>query len=257
MNTVNIISTDENNIRQFGICSYKNIKTEGYPEKLQWLKYRFPEGLKIKTLFSEKDGAQGMIEYIPGEYCWRPVDAKGYMFIHCVFTGYNSNYKGKGFGSRLIKECLNDAKKEGMYGVTVVTRAGSFMAGNNIFIKNGFEAVDSVQPDFELLVKKFKKNSPDPKFKSHLKQKLTKYKKGLTIIRSDQCPYTIKNVKEIIDTAKDKYGLIPKLVELKDYKEAQKSPSPFGTFCMIYNGAVITHHPISNTRFINIMGKLP
>jgi hypothetical protein len=27
----------------------------------------------------------------------------------------------------------------------------------------------------------------------------------------------------------------------------------FGTFCIIKNGRVISHHPISNTRFENIM----
>jgi hypothetical protein len=34
-----------------------------------WVKERFKEGLIIKTLYSVEDGAQGMIEFIPGEYC--------------------------------------------------------------------------------------------------------------------------------------------------------------------------------------------
>ena len=29
----------------------------------------------------------------------------------------------------------------------------------------------------------------------------------------------------------------------------------FGSFCLIYNGKIISHHPISNTRFMNIMKK--
>jgi hypothetical protein len=43
------------------------------------------------------------------------------------------------------------------------------------------------------------------------------------------------------------------IIDLKDSESAQKSPCPFGTFCIIYEGEIISHHPISNTRFENIM----
>ena len=33
----------------------------------------------------EQAGYQGMIEYVPGEYAHRPVNAVGYMVIHCIF----------------------------------------------------------------------------------------------------------------------------------------------------------------------------
>ena len=253
MEKVEIIDTNADNILIYGICGYKNIKRAGYPEKIEWLKNRFPEGLKIKTLHSDKNGTQGMIEYIPGEYCWRPVEARGYMFIHCIFSGFKNAYKGKGYGTLLLKECLEDAKKKNMYGVSAVTRKGSFMAGKELFLKNGFEVVDTAPPDFELLVKKFNKNAPNPKFKGGWEERLSRYGKGLTIIRAGQCPYTVKNVREIIETAEKKYGIKSNIIELKNYKEAQNSPCPFGIFCIIYDGKVIAHHPISNTRFENIM----
>ena len=253
MEKVEIIDTNADNILIYGICGYKNIKRAGYPEKIEWLKNRFPEGLKIKTLHSDKNGTQGMIEYIPGEYCWRPVEARGYMFIHCIFSGFKNAYKGKGYGTLLLKECLEDAKKKNMYGVSAVTRKGSFMAGKELFLKNGFEVVDTAPPDFELLVKKFNKNAPNPKFKGDWVERLSRYGKGLTIIRAGQCPYTVKNVREIIETAEKKYGIKSNIIELKNCKEAQNSPCPFGIFCIIYDGKVIAHHPISNTRFENIM----
>ena len=84
---------------------------------------------------------------------------------------------------------------------------------------------------------------------------LKKYSKGLTIIRSCQCPYTEKNVKAIIETAKSKFKLKAKLVDLADAKAVQNTPCAFGTFCIIYDGEIISHHPISNTRFENIMKK--
>ena len=255
MENIKIIDTNADNILDYGVCGYKNIKRPGYPEKIEWLKDRFKEGLVIKILYSDKDGTQGMIEYLPGEYCWRPVEARGYMFIHCIFVGFKRAHKGKGYGSLLVDECLSDAKKNKMHGVAVVTRKGSFMAGKNIFLKKSFKVVDTMPPDFELLVKKFNEKAVTPKFKRDWKQKLSRYKKGLTIIRADQCPYTVKNVNEISETAKERYDIKLNVIDLKSCKEAQNTPCAFGTFCMIYNGKVITHHPISNTRFVNIMNK--
>jgi YoaP-like protein len=253
---IEIIDTNANNILEYGVCGYKDIRRAGYPEKIEWLKDRFPEGMKIKTLYSDRDGTQGMIEYIPGEYCWRPVEASGYMFIHCIFSGFKNIYKGKGYGSLLLDECLKDAKKENLHGVAVVTRKGPFMAGEELFVKNGFEGVDTAPPDFELLVKKFNKNAPTPKFRGDWERKLSKYNKGLTIIRADQCPYTVKNVREISETAEKVYGMEPNIINLNNCHEAQSSPCAFGTFCIVYNGKVVACHPISKTRFANIMNKI-
>jgi len=256
MEGIEIIDTNADNILEYGVCGYKNIKRPGYPEKIEWLKDRFSEGMKIKTLYSDKDGTQGMIEYIPGKYCWRPVEASGYMFIHCIFVGFKRAYKGKGFGSLLVDECLKDAKKENLHGVAMVTRKGSFMAGKELFVKNGFGVVDKAPPDFELLVKKFNKNAPTPKFKGDWEKRLSQYGKGLTLIRADQCPYSVKNVKEISETAEKVYGIMLNMIDLKNCQEAQNSPCPFGTFCIVYNGKVIADHPISNTRFKNIMNEI-
>ena len=83
---------------------------------------------------------------------------------------------------------------------------------------------------------------------------LEKYSKELTIIRSAQCPYSVKNVDAILETAK-KLNIKANLIDLKDSNAAQQSPCAFGTFCIIYNGEIISYHPISNTRFENIMKK--
>jgi len=34
---------------------------------------------------------------------------------------------------------------------------------------------------------------------------------------------------------------------------SQQSPCAFETFCIIFKGKILSHHPISNTRFENIM----
>jgi GNAT superfamily N-acetyltransferase len=253
---ISIIDTNSENILEYGVCGYKSMKRPGYPEKIEWLKDRFQEGLKIKTLYSDKDGTQGMIEYIPGEYCWRPVEASEYMFIHCIFVGFKREYKGKGYGSLLLNECIKDAKKENRPGVAIVTRKGAFMVGKELLLKHDFEVVDKAPPDFELLVKKFNKNSPAPSFKGNWEEKQSHYGKGLTIIRADQCPYTVKNVNEICESAAKELGIKPNVITLENYAEAQESPCPFGIFCIIYDGKLIAEHPISNKRFMNIMKKL-
>ena len=253
---VNVIDTNSDNIHDYGVCGYKSMKRPGYPEKVGWLKDRFKEGLKIKTLYSEKDGTQGMLEYVPGEYCWRPVEASGYMFVHCIFVGFKSAYKGKGYASLLLDECERDARKGNMRGVAVVTRKGAFMAGKELFLKNNFESIDKAPPDFELLVKKFDDKAPTPKFKGNWGGRLSQYGKGLTIIRADQCPYTVKNVDEICESAQKEFSTKPEVITLQNYEDAQNSPCAFGTFCIIYDGKIIAEHPISNGRFKNIMNKI-
>jgi len=257
MNTIKIMDLTPENIADYGVCGYKDInKHVELRKKIEWFKGYYPIGLRIKAVVSEEGGYQGMIEYIPGNYAHRPVDADGYLFIHCLYVGLKKEYKGKGFASALIQACLDDAKEVGMKGVAVVTRKGSFMANDLIFLKMGFEVVDTVKPDFHLLVKKFDHNAENPKFKEAMQVNLEKYGQGLTILRSPQCPYTEKNVKAIIETAQNQFHLNVQLIDLLDAAAARNSPCPFGTFGIIFNGKVISHHPISNTRFVNIIEKL-
>jgi hypothetical protein len=143
-----------------------------------------------------------------------------------------------------------------MYGVAVVTRKGPFMVGNDIFVKKRFAITDKAGPDFELLALKFDQSAPDPRFRPSMEKNRERYSEGLTILRSPQCPYSGKNVTVIMETAQKKFGLVPTLVELDDAAAVQDAPCPFGTFCILYNGKVISHHPISSTRFENIMNKI-
>jgi GNAT superfamily N-acetyltransferase len=256
MDKISIIDMTPDNIGMYGVCSYKDTRQEGFWRKIEWMKARQAEGLRVKTLYSEAGKTQGMIEYIPGEYCWRPVIAPGYMFIHCIFVGFKKDYKGKGYGTQLLNECIGDARKANMHGVAVVARDGTWMAKKEFFLKNGFAVVDTAPPDFQLLALRFDDGAPVPCFAADLDKKPASYGDGLTILRSDQCPTLAKSVREISETAEKVYGIRPRIVELNDCKAAQASPCPFGTFCIIYDGKIVAHAPISNTRFKNIMNKV-
>ncbi len=256
MEGVKITALTPDNISDYGVCGYKDAKKHvELQKKIFWYSQYYPKGLRIKAVFPKTGEYQGMIEYIPGEYAHRPVYAARYMFIHCLFVGFKKQYKGQGLASALINECLADAKKLKMDGAAVVTRKGSFMADSRIFLKHGFAPVGSAPPDFELLAKKFSPKAKNPAFKPGMEESLKKYAKGLTILRSAQCPYTEKNVNAIIKSAKEKYKVRTTLVELKTAGDAGSSPCAFGTFCIVYNGKIISHHPISATRFENIMNK--
>ncbi|MBN2091465.1 YoaP domain-containing protein [candidate division KSB1 bacterium] len=256
MSDIQIIDLTPDNIADYGVCGYKDVKKHvELRKKIEWFQKYYPKGLRIKVLYSTQGGYQGMLEYISGEYAHRPVNADGYIFIHCIFVGFKNEFKGKGHASSLIDACIMDARDQKRLGVAVVTRKGPFMANNDIFIKKGFQIVDSAEPDFDLLVKKFDVKSPDPGFKLNMRDGIKKYDKGLTIIRSAQCPYSEKNVNAIIESAQIKFNLKANLIDLENVNAAQATPCAFGTFCIIYNGEIISHHPISNTRFENIMQK--
>jgi L-amino acid N-acyltransferase YncA len=257
MSTFQIIDLTPENIADYGVCGYKDVvKHKELRNKIAWFNEYYPKGLRIKAVIAENGSYQGMLEYIPGKYAHRPVDAANYMFINCIFVGFKAQFKGKGFASALLDECVNEAKDQKMKGVAVVTRKGSFMAGNEIFLKKGFEVVDRAKPDFDLLALKFDEKSDAPSFKADVLNNFGKFEKGLTIARSPQCPYTEKNVNAILETAEKKFKLKAKLIDLNESTSAQNIPCAFGTFCIIYDGEVISHHPISNTRFENIMSKL-
>lgn len=255
MRQIEIVDTNSSNIGEFAFCGYKNLKQDGYRRKIDWLTRRFADGMIFKVLRSEDDGDIGFIEYIPGEYAWRAVEAAGYLVIHCLAIMFRK-HRGKGYGLSLVEECLRDARRQKMRGAAVVVRKGTWMAGKEVFLKKGFEPVDKAAPDFELLVKACAGKRSSPKFPRDWENRVKRSRQGLTIFRSDQCPYIEKSVREITETAESKYNLKPRIIELVDCHQAQQAPSAFAIYGIINNGQVLADLPISNKRFMNIMDKI-
>jgi hypothetical protein len=192
-----------------------------------------------------------MIEYALGNHAWRPVEAEGYLVIHCLMV--NGKHKGKGLGFLLLDSCLRDAKTSKCHGVAVVTSCDSFMVGSDLFIKAGFVAVDRIPP-YELLVKRLEKKAPDPRFIVDRERLLKRYRKGLTILGADQCPYVSKTVERIAEASR-RLGLEPKVVRIGSATASRELPTPYGVFCILYNGKLIAERPISATRFMSLMRR--
>jgi hypothetical protein len=236
-------------------CGIKDTGHEGHIRKTKWLKTHLKKGLKAKVLLTEKDIQAGYIEYIPGKYAWRGVEAGGYMFIHCLWTFFKK-YQRQGRGKLLIRACIDDARKAKMKGVAALARKKPWLANSDIFLKTGFEVVDTAPPDYELLVKKFAKSAANPKFKDNWDKKLKKYGKGLTIVLANQCPHTARFADKIAEMAATTFKLKPQIVELKTYRDAQNAPTPYAVFAVIYNARLLADHQISASRFRNIMNKI-
>jgi predicted GNAT family acetyltransferase len=193
-----------------------------------------------------------MIEYALGHHAWRPVEAEGYLVIHCLMV--NGKHKGKGLGSLLLESCLSDAKKSKCRGVAVVTSSDSFMAKRDLFIKAGFVSVDT-SPPYELLVKKLTRAAPDPRFIVQREPLLKRYKKGLTILAADQCPMIPKCVVDIAERSRA-LGLEPKVVRVRTAKASRELPTPYGVFSILYDGKLIAARPVGGTRFWLMMRKM-
>ena len=119
-----------------------------------------------------------------------------------------------------------------------------------------FKLADAAPPDCELLVRKLHKRPPDPAFKGGWERKVSRYGEGLTLVRAGQCPYGTKFVPEITETAHKQYHNKLNVIDLRSPEDAQNAPTPYAVFSLIYNGKLLADHPISCTRFRNIMNKV-
>jgi hypothetical protein len=253
--TASIIDVTMANInRHPGAICFINPKHPFYPKKIEWLKEQFRFGLKIKLLYLENEkrprrgGAGqpvGFIETVPGEFCWRPVRAKGYMFIHCLWTT-GKQHQHQGLGALLIREA--EAAAKGMLGVCALTSDKSFMVRKDIFIKLGYR-VAAESGSEQLLVKQFKAG-PLPSFNEQ-REGLGKHRE-LAIVYSRQCPWVARFVKEV-EPILEKLALAPRIVELKTPAQAQSAPAVYGVFNLLYHGRILADRYISTTRFLNIL----
>jgi GNAT superfamily N-acetyltransferase len=236
---VEIVTVDAGNVDELGFFCFKSKrKSEGYAQKLNWLRDRFTEGLKIHIVY-EDGRSVGFIEYIPGEFAWRAVRAPGYLLIHCLWVVGKA--KEKGYGSQLVEACLADAKARGVSGVAMVTSSKPWLAGSQLLLKHGFERVDAAPPSFELLVQRFD-DAPPPSFPTDWEARLAQFGPGLTIVRSDQCPYMEDATNQILDFGRSR-GIEAKVTEFKTAREVQdRSPTAYGTFAVVHDGQLLSYY---------------
>ena len=229
------------------IC-FINPKHELYHKKVEWLHEQFEHGLKIQLLYIEgQKKPVGFVEYLPGEQCWRAVDAEGYMFIHCLWTN-GKKFQHQGLGSQLLEAV--EAEAAGMRGIASITSDAAFMASRALFEKNGYSVAETSGRE-QLMVKNFGSN-PLPKLRNW-QDELEKYQ-GLHILYSRQCPWVARFIEEVKPILAE-HQIEPIITELQTAAEAQHAPSVYAVFNLIYNGKLLADRYISTTRFRNILKK--
>jgi len=246
-----IRTVDASNLDESGFFCYMSKRKEpGYKQKREWLEARFAEGMKIKILHENGGRDVAFIEYIPGEYAWRAVNASGYMVIHCLWVVGKG--KGKGYGSLLVKECLDDARAQKMHGVAMVTSDRMWLAGKDIFADNGFAEVDQAPPSFQLMATRFG-SGPEASFPKNWDVRAQAFGPGLTVIRTAQCPYIENGTRDILSFAQAR-GIRSQVVEFKTAKEVQKkSPSAYGVFGTVLDGRLFAYHYLLQKDFDKLM----
>ena len=234
-----VVTVDESNVAQHGFFCYKSKKkAPGYKAKLEWLQARFAEGLKMKLIYEGKRSV-GFIEYIPGEFAWRVVDAPNYLVIHCLWVVGSG--KGKGYGTRLIEACVDEAREAGKDGVAVVTSSGVWLAHADIFTRNGFEMQTEAPPSFQLMVKAFN-GGPRPSFPTDWEERAARFGTGVTVVHTAQCPYISDAVEFSVSGFRDA-GIDVRTVELRSRQEVrERAPAANGIFGIVRDGKLFSYH---------------
>ena len=233
-------------------CYMSARKSAGYACKHSWIRQRFAEGLRIRmVLFPE---GRGFIEYIPGEYAWRAVNAEGYYFIHCLWVIGKS--KGMGVSAQLMDLCEQEARDAGADGVAMVSGDWPYLVKNAYLVKRGFTSIDTAPPAFNLMIKKFKEDSPLPTFCGDWDRKAQALGEGLTVLRADQCPYlenAANGFRAVAEEARVPFQDL-KLGSAAEVRE--RSPSPYGIFSLVFNGKLIGDQYTSREKAIEAIRKL-
>jgi GNAT superfamily N-acetyltransferase len=237
------------NLAACGIGCVTNPNHPGCVAKVDWLRDRFAEGLRF-LLFRDGNGTPlAFLEYVPGEYAWRPVHADGWLFVHCLWV-YPRGQKIGGLGSRLIEACVDAARRSGAAGVAAMVSDEPWIAGKEIFLENGFRQVAEVGR-FQLVVRRLRAG-PAPRFRD-ISGSLAKYR-GLHIVYADQCPMLVKSVADVKDVAAE-HGLDLKVTLLENARQAQRAPSHYGVYSLVWNGRLLSDHYVSKARFRNLLRK--
>ncbi len=247
---LSIIQGTPDNFHKFSMCGYKDIKNPGYADKVNWNIKCYDKGLRYNFLLDEKGAAVGGIEFQPAELSLRPINAPNYLIINCLYI-MKKAFKGQGFGQDLLKSCVQYASESNYDGVAAIVRKGSWMAENSLFYKLGFQSVEKIKNGYELVYLKLKDKASVPSFE--IEDIPKEYSKGLYVFYSCQCPYTYKAISDIEEIAVNEFDLKPNVINL-DTNNIPKF-SPFGTFHIVHDGELVSFHPISGTRFRNILKK--
>ncbi|PXV64396.1 acetyltransferase (GNAT) family protein [Dysgonomonas alginatilytica] len=206
---------------------------QGVDAKRQWLSERLNEGHVFRKLNTK---GTVFIEYAPLETAWVPIIGDNYYYMYCLWI--LGNYKGKGYGTSLMKYCLADAKERGKSGICMLgaKKQKSWLSDQSFAKSFGFEVVDTTDNGYELLALSF--YGTTPKFAQNAKkQKIAN--KELTIYYDMQCPFIYQNI-EMIKQYCEMKDVPVSLIQVDTLQKAKELPCVFNNWAVFYKGTFET-----------------
>jgi Acetyltransferase (GNAT) family len=245
--TLDLVGPDE--LPPCGVGCVMDPRHEGFSAKVAWLRRRFAEGLRYLLFRDARGKPLAFLEYVPGEHARRPVDARGWLFVHCLWV-YPRGQRVGGLGTRLIQACKDEADSAGALGVATLASDGPWMAGPRVFERAGFEGIDQADR-FALLAYRLKAG-PLPTLRD-VEADRARYP-GLHVVYAAQCPYLPKSVHDLRRIAAEQ-DIELRVSVLDTPEQAQSAPSYYGVFSLLWNGEVLSDHYVSGTRFRGILRR--
>ncbi len=242
------ITTD--NIKSEHLCCAIADKKHqcGVEAKKAWLLERIPEGHVFRKLDAK---GKVFIEYAPLEKAWTPIEGTNYTYIYCLWV--SGSFKNKGYGKELLEYCIADARSQGRSGLCAISsiKKMPFLSDKKFLQKYGFETVDTIGTEYELLSLSF--DSTKPRFTENAKKQCIDHP-ALTIYYGLQCPY-IPNCIEQIESFCELNQIPLNLVKVDSLEKAKALPCVFNNWAVFCNGKFKTLHLLNEGYLKQILEK--
>ncbi|AUP77537.1 GNAT family N-acetyltransferase [Flavivirga eckloniae] len=236
---MDIVKLNDKNIEDEHICCAISDKKsqDGYQKKKDWLKTEFKNGYTFKKLNVR---GKVFIEYVPIENSWLPLVGENYMVINCFWV--SGQFKGKGNGKKLLEQCKEDAKAQGMDGIVAISsdKKRPFMT-DPIFLKcQGFEIIDEAPPYFKLWGLKINPDSTFPQIMDSAKKGTCPNNEGITAYYSNTCPFTDFYTNNMLRKYAKEKNIPLEINHIKSKDDAHKLPIPWILNSVFYKGELVT-----------------
>lgn len=242
--------TKENLEKEHICCAISNNNDVQVATKKAWLSERFDDGL---VFLKSVERGKCFIEYIPAENAWIPILADGYMYIDCLWV--SGSFKGHGYSSDLLEECIRGSKAKGKKGLCILSSAKKkpFLADPKFLAYKGFKVSDEADNGIQLWCLPFAEEADAPKFKECAKHPKTD-EMGYVLYYTNQCPFNGKYV-PIIEALAKEYSVAFKAIHLQRKEDAQNAPTPITTYSLFHDGKYVTNEQMNDKRFLKMIGK--
>ena len=240
--------TEENIEKEHICCAISNNNDVQVASKKAWLRDRLKEGL---VFLKSTERGKCFIEYLPAEYAWNPIEAKGYMYIDCLWV--SGSFKGHGYSNDLLQACIDDSRAKGKKGLCVLSskKKKPFLSDPGFLKYKGFEVCDEADNGIQLWYLPFDKKTEKPEFKKCAKHPHIE-EKGYVLYYTSQCPFNAKYVPILKQTAKEN-GIPFHAIHIENKEEAQNAPTPITNYALFVDGEYVTNEQMNDKKFLKLL----